>query len=1098
MGYQYIFFDSDNDIHDFVRSSDYGKSFNSRLCFAVVLTKYNVNNEYEYILRFNTSNGDHPETTNPKITVLEEEQVSQVSKFGRNGLIQVQNWLDNFILRRATGDTNAKIKPKFASVTVPEHTLDTIARDLRGATQYLLTLPMLLPFLRMVNLLLKEKEKRIREGMKMMGLQNNAWYLSWFIHYFIIFTLISLVVSLELINFFFKNTSWIFVFLWHWLFSMATMSLGFFVSVFFTRAKVGNVVAFVIYFALGFLDTLSNKDEASKEAKFWCSIGPGASLSLAFAHMANLEASGLGLTADNYGYKLFNYQIYYHYLWMGLDVVIFYLLTLYLDQILPSEFGIRKHPLFCIQRKKADPRVHDSFEINDSIVPEGMDPENFEETDPALKVQDDTGESIIIRKLRKLFPTGKLAVESVSFNMYKGQIFALLGHNGAGKTTTINMITGLFAPTSGSAKIFGKDITEDIDQIRKNMGVCPQHNVLFDDLTVKEHLEMFAAFKGVDPKTIKQEVENIIRDLDLYEKRNDLSKNLSGGQKRKLSIAIAFIGNSKFILLDEPTAGMDTSARRKLWDMLKNYKQGKVILLTTHYMDEADYLGDRIGIMGDGKLQCLGRPLFLKTKFGVGYSLTFAKKDINDRSEPIIEMVKRWIPEATLMSNVSAEVAFQLPMETAPKFRDMFEDIDKHLEDLRVTSYGVSVTTLEEVFLNVARITTHKKKGNQKMDKSGAKDPLDDFDLAKDRIKGRWNIFWTHSIALIMKRIHYFKRDQKGLFCELFLPVIMIIIGILITKAQTITNPIPIRITDDYYGVNNVLVNQNTPSAVSVSPLTDKLDTNYFIVQKEPVTTVADLDTLMKNERDTVDPFRKFSVFIDEMDISTNSFDYTVLVDTRAQESPVFGINQINSAILSYATSSTKKINVIISPFPNPKNLETLENTVDGITISFIFSMGMSFIPASVVTFIVKERELNIKHQQLVSGVSLLAYWLSNFFVDFFKYLIPGCLSALMALAFDASSIIDGDKYGVLWAIFLGYGASMTTFVYLTSFLFKEYGTAQMATFFFNFVAGFIGGVTLTVLRIIESTRETARSLQWAFRLLPTFGMANGFLNLSK
>jgi ATP-binding cassette subfamily A (ABC1) protein 3 len=102
-------------------------------------------------------------------------------------------------------------------------------------------------------------------------------------------------------------------------------------------------------------------------------------------------------------------------------------------------------------------------------------------------------------------------------------------------------------------------------------------------------------------------------------------KNLSGGQKRRLSIAIAFIGGSRFILLDEPSSGMDTSARRRLWDMLKTYKHGKVILLTTHYMDEADYLGDRIAIMGEGRIQCIGRPLFLKMRFGVGYSLRIVK-----------------------------------------------------------------------------------------------------------------------------------------------------------------------------------------------------------------------------------------------------------------------------------------------------------------------------------------------------------------------------------------------------------------------------------------------------------------------------------------
>lgn len=158
------------------------------------------------------------------------------------------------------------------------------------------------------------------------------------------------------------------------------------------------------------------------------------------------------------------------------------------------------------------------------------------------------------------------------------------------------------------------------------MGVCPQFDILYDDLTVKEHLELFAVFKGSDPATIQAEVLKMIADLNLKEKTNELSKNLSGGQRRRLSTGIAFIGNSKFIVLDEPTSGMDTSARRYIWEILKNFKQDKIILLTTHFMDEADYLGDRIAIMGEGQLKCLGSSVFLKNKFGVGYNLTIVKK----------------------------------------------------------------------------------------------------------------------------------------------------------------------------------------------------------------------------------------------------------------------------------------------------------------------------------------------------------------------------------------------------------------------------------------------------------------------------------------
>lgn len=177
----------------------------------------------------------------------------------------------------------------------------------------------------------------------------------------------------------------------------------------------------------------------------------------------------------------------------------------------------------------------------------------------------------MVKGLKKIFGD-KTAVDGVNLKMYNGQIYALLGHNGAGKTTTISMLTGLLEPTAGQAEVFGKSIFGDMDGFRKILGVCPQHDVLFDFLTPEDHLKLFSSFKGTPPELIEGEVKHMLEEIDLYEVRNQLAKTLSGGQKRKLSVAIAMIGNSKVIMLDEPSSGMDTSSRRRLWEMLKRNK----------------------------------------------------------------------------------------------------------------------------------------------------------------------------------------------------------------------------------------------------------------------------------------------------------------------------------------------------------------------------------------------------------------------------------------------------------------------------------------------------------------------------------------------
>ncbi|NXS13542.1 ABCA1 protein, partial [Neodrepanis coruscans] len=245
------------------------------------------------------------------------------------------------------------------------------------------------------------------------------------------------------------------------------------------------------------------------------------------------------------------------------------------------------------------------------------------------------------------------AVNGLSLDFYEGQITSFLGHNGAGKTTTMSILTGLLPPTSGTAYILGWDIRSDIDNIRKSMGMCPQHNVLFDILTVEEHIWFYGRLKGLSEQQVQEEMEQLLQDTGLPHKRQEQTRNLSGacsgqgwvpewglvaldpgqhcpsagGMQRKLSVAIAFVGGSRVVILDEPTAGVDPFSRRSIWELLLKYRKGRTIILSTHYMDEAELLGDRTAIISQGRLCCCGSPLFLKARLGTGYHLTLVKRE---------------------------------------------------------------------------------------------------------------------------------------------------------------------------------------------------------------------------------------------------------------------------------------------------------------------------------------------------------------------------------------------------------------------------------------------------------------------------------------
>ena len=245
------------------------------------------------------------------------------------------------------------------------------------------------------------------------------------------------------------------------------------------------------------------------------------------------------------------------------------------------------------------------------------------------------GVAISVKSLSKHFVNndGKVnrAVDELTVDFYENQITSFLGHNGAGKSTTMSLLTGLFAPDGGDASINGHSIVHDMEKVRPLLGVCPQENILWDLLTVRDHMKLFSRIRGIPDSQAKADIAELLKDIGLTDKKDTWAKDLSGGQKRKLQTACALIVDPKIIFLDEPTAGMDSSARRDMWDLLLKKKAGKCIILCTHQMDEADILGDRVAVVASGKIQAVGTPAALKTRYGRGTCLDISVRGGSDR-----------------------------------------------------------------------------------------------------------------------------------------------------------------------------------------------------------------------------------------------------------------------------------------------------------------------------------------------------------------------------------------------------------------------------------------------------------------------------------
>ncbi|SPR00973.1 unnamed protein product (mitochondrion) [Plasmodiophora brassicae] len=297
------------------------------------------------------------------------------------------------------------------------------------------------------------------------------------------------------------------------------------------------------------------------------------------------------------------------------------------------------------------------------------------------------------------------AVDGLSLRINRGEVFTVLGHNGAGKTTTMSAISGELAPSSGAITFtFADGATfERGDQCGTRIGVCPQRDVIYDVLTARQHLTLFAALKGASA----DDVEAVLGQCGLAGHADRPAGDFSGGMKRKVTLAMALLGRPELVFLDEPTAGMDPVSRRSVWDMiLAVRRQGTTVVLTTHFMDEADLLSDRIAIVRRGRRIAQGSPLFLKNALGVGYTLT-AVPSPGRTHDDVARVVASVLPNATATTSPTTgespadASAYALALGDEPRFATLLRALDDVSSDV-----SLQLTSLEDVFLSTAREST--------------------------------------------------------------------------------------------------------------------------------------------------------------------------------------------------------------------------------------------------------------------------------------------------------------------------------------------------------------------------------------------------------
>ncbi|CAD2213752.1 ABC transporter/ABC-2 family transporter protein, putative [Angomonas deanei] len=596
-----------------------------------------------------------------------------------------------------------------------------------------------------------------------------------------------------------------------------------------------------------------------------------------------------------------------------------------------------------------------------------------------------------------------------------------------------------------------------------------------------------------------------------------MASALSGGQKRKLSVALAFIGNNDVVILDEPTAGMDSSARRATWRLLRFMSTKCSILLTTHYMDEADLLGDRIGIVDRGRLQCCGPALLLKAHHGAGYTLRIELQ--HERyAEPLAEKVEDMIRDVRLINMNGREMQFGITKENVRMMPEALKTLQrlKEQEEFGIEGFSVSASTLEEVFLSVIQ---KPEENDVSMDNCSLKVVWEATKTGNCLARG-----FQQFGGLLQKRFFCSLRDRKMQFFQIVFPVVVVLLSMLFQLVHY-DNSTVVDITPDMYNdlpieamcsnAWNYLGNQEGEKEW-MPGVTFRSDLNFYFTD--------DFSLYLSDTRLVHEHPRFFAIQgRDSFYMSALVADFdTLAVDLNGLPIPIYGAYFVNAPIILYNTSSPHSLAVGLQVYyrtlmanlafqglpdevnftnfrvvnnPMPRGVET--STTSAVLVGLILIIPFMFLPSTPVAWVVMERACKARHLQRIYGTRTLLYWLSNFLFDIICFAITVALCVFVLVIFQRKELIGTAVIGPFLLTCTLYGISSILSVYCFGFLFKEFTAAQQLTMLIYFITGFLLMMIVLLFSMREENEAMGRILRYPFRIFPGFCFSEVVMNLS-
>jgi len=949
------------------------------------------------------------------------------------------------------------------------------------------------PMIHLIFNIMDEKRNGIKDGLISVGVNKIIIWISWVILYlpFIIITIlvVLLVDSMDI----FKTINFILSFTILFFYGVSVMEITVIFCLMSKNSKLVIIILTIFYFSINMLTVLlyelKMKDFQILEKIISFLYSPF-SINMAF-YILTFERNRNGYIgfAD-----LFKSEFGIYFWFIVIDIIIYFFIAVFIDYY----FYDWNSKIFGV---KSSQKVND-YESH------------------ALDIQEDpNGQDcyVQVRNIYKYFKykrkymkksnssDGKIgntfiANKNISFNAYKDEIFGILGHNGAGKTTLIKIMIGLLKPESGDVFYSGLPLSKNKNIIQYLTGICLEKNVLIKGFTVAEHYKLYSRIKE-----IYNDLDTWLKDIDLYEKKDCQIQLLSVGQQRKLCIGLAFIGDPKYVFLDEPTTGLDPLSRQKIWRLLMKKKRDRVIFITTHDMDEADIIADRKLILKKGSIRCLGSSVYLKKHFQMRYSLEIE----TNKPHEVEGIIKHYIPEAEyyhdktkveenelLPSNSISNHTWKLAIDSSP----LFSYLIKHLEEEKrkgdiLSNFLVSAPRLEELFiqLNCENVPFHEDELSSQNRIFETTDNLLDKNIkwnksmnSKDdaiELPGHDLIKKPSNLMLALRMVNYrFKMNYRNL----------LFIGVTIVLSFYFEIFTAIKIVSFYkYIKSNTYIKHEISAKMysnqkwnyDISHSTSILDSlNQEILHQGPF----GLDTIEIQNSDVLnaeisnknssDLFAHEPYYVASFsgNLNNNLYHFNIYYNDSMPHSLPSLLNSLSNAII---TSNTPTANITIQVNSHPlSHLELNEYVIyqNNLTLynsCYIISFIIFFCGSNVV----KERMNKLLKLFQLNNISNFSYWLSLFINDYLWYIISCLLFILSIILFNFIPLNHLNLLILLGIHFSLSGISCILLQYILSFLFNNVDYAMISLFFVNLLPN------LALVYFKESSFENNFSLKFFF-----------------